>query len=136
MGRNPWIEINTFSTLITMTNLSKKRNYKLTANRAKINTSSVWPSYLGVAVLSIFIGFGVTFYYFDGGKSISFLLKIDELENLNVGQEKELLELKLDLQLSQISYEKIAVNLREAKDENTKLKESILFYEKIVGKRR
>ena len=38
--------------------------------------------------------------------------------------------------MSQISYEKITTSLKEVKEENTKLKESVLFYEKIVGKRR
>ena len=38
--------------------------------------------------------------------------------------------------MSQISYEKISKGLKETKEENTKLKESVLFYEKIVGKRK
>jgi len=38
--------------------------------------------------------------------------------------------------MSQISYEKISKGLKEAKEENTNLKESILFYEKVVGKRK
>jgi hypothetical protein len=78
----------------------------------------------------------MSYYYVDGGKSINFLLKIDELQQYNAKQEKELLELKLELQMSQISYEKISKGLKEAKEENTNLKESILFYEKVVGKRK
>ena len=56
--------------------------------------------------------------------------------SINRLQEKELLELKLELQMSQISYEKNVSALREVKEKNTELKESVLFYEKIVGKRR
>jgi len=119
-----------------MKSTSKKRNYKLTGNTARINTGSVWPTYLLVAIVCIFIGSGFTYYYFDGGKSISFLLRIDELQQSNNKQEKELLELKLELKMSQISYEKIATSIKETKEENTKLKESVLFYEKIVGKRK
>tara|TARA_B100000795_G_scaffold186237_1_gene141522 strand:+ start:1505 stop:1864 length:360 start_codon:yes stop_codon:yes gene_type:complete len=119
-----------------MKNLSKKRNYKLTGNTARIKTGSVWPSYLVIAMLFSLVGFGFTYYYFEGGKSINFLLTIDELKEFNSFKEKELLELRLELKMSQISYEKISTNLREAREENTELKESILFYEKIVGKRR
>jgi hypothetical protein len=119
-----------------MKNISKKRNYKLTGNTARIKTGSVWPSYAVIAFLFFIVGFGSTFYIFDGGKSINFLLKIDELGKFNSVQDKELLELKLELQMSQISYEKIATTLKEAKEENTKLKESVLFYEKIIGKRK
>ena len=119
-----------------MKNLSKKRNYKLTGNTARIKTGSAWPSYIVIAMFFGLIGFGFTYYYFDGGKSIKFLLTINDLKKTNSSKEKELLELKLELQMSQISYEKIATTLKEAKEENTKLKESVLFYEKIVGKRR
>ena len=119
-----------------MKNISKKRNYKLTGNTARIKTGSVWPSYLLVAMVFVLIGFSITYYYFDGGKAINFLLRVDQLEQYNAKQEKELLELKLELQMSQISYEKIAKSVKETKEENTKLKESILFYEKIVGKRK
>ena len=84
----------------------------------------------------LFTGAGATYYLFDGGKSIKFILTIDELTEFNRLQEKELLELNLELQMSQISYAKISTALKEAKKESTELKESVLFYEKIVGKRR
>lgn len=119
-----------------MKNISKKRNYKLTARRARINTGSVWPSYMVVAVFFITIGFGIAFHFFNGGKSIDFLLTINDLEEFSIQQEKEALALKLELKMSKISYEKIVKSLKETKEENTKLKESVLFYEKIVGKRR
>ena len=119
-----------------MKNISKNRNYKLTGNTARIKTGSVWPGYAIMAMFSLIVGFGSTFYLFDGGKSIDFLLKIDELSKYNSAHEKELLEQKLEIQMSQISYEKISTALKEVKEENTKLKESVLFYEKIVGKRR
>ena len=135
MERNSRIGIDSFGPLI-MKNQSKKRNYRLTGNTARIRTGSAWPSYLVIAMLFSSIGFGFTYYYFDGGKSIKFLLTIDELKELNSTMEKKLLELKLELKMSKISYEKISKNLKESKEENTELKESILFYEKIVGKRR
>ena len=135
MGRNSWIGINSSSSLI-IKNLSKKRNYKLTGNTARIKTGSAWPSYIVIAMFFGLIGFGFTYYYFEGGKSINFLLTIDELKKFNSLKEKELLELKLELKMSQISYEKISTSLRESKEENIELRENILFYEKIVGKRR
>ena len=119
-----------------MQKISKKRNYKLTRNTARISTGSVWPNYLLAGIFFISIGFACTYYYVDGGKSIKFLLKINALEQYNTKQEKELLQLKLELQMSQISYEQISKGLKEVKEENTSLKESVLFYEKVVGKRK
>ena len=135
MERNSRIGIDSFGPLI-MKNQSKKRNYRLTGNTARIRTGSAWPSYLVIAMLFSLVGFGFTYYYFEGGKSINFLLTIDELKEFNSFKEKELLELRLELKMSQISYEKISTHLRESREENIELKESILFYEKIVGKRR
>ena len=117
-----------------MKNLSKKRNYKLTGNTARIKTGSVWPSYLVIAMLFSLVGFGFTYYYFEGGKSINFLLTIDELKEFNSFKEKELLELRLDLKMSQISYEKISTHLRESREENIELKESICLHIMILGK--
>ena len=119
-----------------MKNRSQKRNYKLTGNTARIKTGSVWPSYLLVAMAFLFTGAGTTYYFFDGGKSIKFILTIDDLKKFNRLQKKELLELGLELQMSKISYEKISKALKEETIESTELKESVLFYEKIVGKRR
>ena len=119
-----------------MKNISKKRNYKLTARRARINTGSIWPSYSVIAIFFTTIGFGVAYHFFNGGKSINFLLTLNDLEEFSMEQEKEALALKLELKMSRISYEKIAKTLKETKEENTELKESVLFYEKIVGKRK
>ena len=119
-----------------MKNRSKKRNYKLTRNTARIRTGSLWPGYIVSGMVFVFMGFACTYYLLDGGKSIKFILTIDELKQFNSSQEKELLELNLELQMSQISYEKISTSLEEAKKESIELKESVLFYEKIVGKRR
>ena len=106
------------------------------ARRARINTGSIWPSYLVIAIFFTTIGFGLAYHFFNGGKSINFLLTINDLEEFSMEQEKEALALKLELKMSRISYEKIAKTLKETKEENTKLKESVLFYEKIVGKRK
>ena len=95
-----------------MQKISKKRNYKLTRNTARISTGSVWPNYLLAGIFFISIGFACTYYYVDGGKSIKFLLKINALEQYNTKQEKELLQLKLELQMSQISYEQISKGLK------------------------
>ena len=79
---------NQFLNSLIMKNRSKKRNYKLTGNTARIKTGSVWPSYLVIAMLFSLIGFGFTYYYFDGGKSIKFLLTIDELKELIVKRKR------------------------------------------------
>jgi len=72
---------------------------------------------------------------YDGGQMTGFLLKIVELEGINKKYDKNILEKSLEIQMKSISYDKISQELKVVKQQNTELKEDILFYEKIVGKR-
>ena len=47
-----------------------------------------------------------------------------------------LLQQKIELQLKSISGDKVSGDITKLQEENAKLKEEILFYEKIVGKKR
>jgi hypothetical protein len=118
-----------------MKHISKKRNYLLTTKKARIRIDHLWPKYLAVMLLTIL--FSVVFFYrvYDGGQMTGFLLKIVELEGINKKYDKNILEKSLEIQMKSISYDKISQELKVVKQQNTELKEDILFYEKIVGKR-
>jgi hypothetical protein len=118
-----------------MSNISKKRNNSLTRKKVKIRIDRVWPNYLTIVLLSILIT--STFFYkvYDGGQLTGFLLKIAELESINIEQNKNILETSLEIQMRSISYDKLAQELKVIKEQNTELKADVLFYEKIVGKR-
>jgi hypothetical protein len=47
-----------------------------------------------------------------------------------------LLQQKIEIQLKSISGDKVSGDISKLQEENNKLKEDILFYEKIVGKKR
>ena len=62
-------------------------------------------------------------------------LNSDKLENINSEIDKSMREKVLQIQMESKSYDKLTQELDIAKQKNIELKEDILFYEKIVGKR-
>jgi len=118
-----------------MSNISRKRNNSLTRKKARIRIDRLWPQYLAVILLTITVCLILFYKVCDGGKITGFLLKIAELESINKEYDKNLLESSLEIKMRSISYDKLAKELKVVKQQNTELKENVLFYEKIVGKR-
>ena len=81
---------------------------------------------------------GATFAYWElnGGSVIGFISKIQALEEENKSVQGKLLQQKIELQLKSISGDKVSGDITKLQQENNKLKEDILFYEKMVGKKR
>ena len=118
-----------------MQNISRRKKQSLTRKKAKIEIGQSWPRYL-ITILFTGILCAVLFYkIFDGGNVIGFLSRISELESLKQGLDKVILEKNLATKIRDISYDKLAEELKATKEENIKLKEDVMFYESIVGKR-
>ncbi len=113
-----------------------KKNNRLLRKNIKVQTGPLWPYYMGIAVIFFFSGLGATYYLFNGGKVSGFFIKIYELEELNRAQEIDFLALNLKLETLQILFDSASEDNKEFQEKNSKLKEDILFYEKIVGKRK
>lgn len=116
--------------------ISKRRKQKITKKKVSIRVGNIWPNYIIISFISIIFGFGVAFKIFNGGATTNFILKIGELEAKNKGFEDNLVKKDLELKLQNMSYEKNTKELELIKKQNNELKEEILFYEKIVGKRK
>ena len=116
--------------------ISKKRKQRITRSKASIKLGSSWLNYILISILAMSIGFGAGYSLFDGGGATSFLMEIVELDSRNKELENNLVNKELDIKVRTITYDKIAEELAAAKKENNELKEEVLFYEKIVGKRK
>lgn len=114
----------------------KKRKKIFSNEKISIRTGRSWPQYFLVILLSIFIGSSVTFHFLNGGRVIEFILKIVQLENSIQTIEKEIEQANFELQTNAFKYKKITEDLTKVQEENSQLKEDILFYEKIIGKRK
>ena len=118
-----------------MNNISRKRKHSLTHRKAKVRIDRLWPKYLLIILLTFSLSFLFSYKIYDGGKITGFLLRIAELENINSEIDKSMREKVLQIQMESKSYDKLTQELDIAKQKNIELKEDILFYEKIVGKR-
>jgi hypothetical protein len=118
-----------------MNKMSRKRSHSLTRKKARIRLDRLWPQYLIVIFLTLFLCSVFFYKVYDGGQITGFLLKIAELESVNKEYDKNRLETSLEIQMALISYDKLAEELKATKEQNIQLKEDVMFYEKIVGKR-
>jgi len=116
-----------------------KRTYAkyfgVTRRRMRIKTGASWHTYLMIAALSFIGGVGLTYWELNGGSVIGFISKIEALESENQSIQGQLLQQKIEIQLKSISGD-VSGDISKLQEENNKLKEDILFYEKIVGKKR
>ena len=86
--------------------------------------------------LFLILGLGVTYYLLEGGKYAKIYAQLVDLQNVNYEQNSENLKIKLEIDKNNISIEKLSEQNKVLKEENNKLKEDVIFYEKMLGKRK
>ena len=116
--------------------MKRKKNNSLLRKKVRVQTGTVWPIYIILSLVFFSLGSVIAYKVLDGGRATDFFLKIRELKEVKKITEEELQKTRLDLEFSKISLEKISDDNKILKDENNKLQEDVLFYEKIVGKRK
>ena len=116
-----------------------KRKRSIVRKKVQIRTDKVWIKYILIALIFLLFGSGSTYYLTDGGRSIRFFLESARLENELKRTKAELSganqKLQSELEIKNITHEKIINELNTVKTENNDLKENIMFYEKILGKK-
>ena len=114
----------------------KIRAHYLVRKKPRIQTKASWPNYIYFSVLFLIIGVSITYYLLDGGKYAKIYAQLIDLQNVNYEQNNENLKIKLEIDKNDISMQKLSEQNKELNEENNKLKEDVLFYEKMLGKRR
>jgi peptidoglycan hydrolase CwlO-like protein len=116
--------------------IQRKRRIKLVQGKPNIKVGSMWLKTLLFGILIFLLTVFFSYRVFDGANSFHYLLTINE-QNDQISEYKDKIQkLKLDLQLIEVAVSKKDDELKKLKEENNDLQEEILFYEKIVGKRR
>ena len=114
----------------------KIRAHYLVRKKPHIQTRANWPNYIVFSALFFIIGVSTTYYFLDGGKYAKIYAQLMDLQNVNYEQNNENLKIKLEIDKNDISMQKLSEQNKELNEENNKLKEDVLFYEKMLGKRR
>ena len=116
--------------------IQRKRRIKLVQVKPNIKVGSTWFKTILFAILIFSITTLISYRIFDGGNSFHYLLTINEQNNEISELKIKIQQLNLDSQWIEIASRKKDEEMRKLKEENNDLQEEILFYEKIVGKRR
>jgi len=116
--------------------IQRKKRLKLVQGKPNIKVGSVWFKTLILGLIIFTVAIVLSYKIFDGSNTFHYILKINEQKNEIDNLQDELDSLKLQIQLNDVSLNKKDQELGKLKEENNDLQEEILFYEKIVGKRR
>jgi hypothetical protein len=114
----------------------KIRAHYLVRKKPHIQTRANWPNYIFFSALFFIIGVSTTYYLLDGGKYAKIYAQLIDLQNINYEQKSEILRIELEIDKNDISMQKLSEQNKELNEENNKLKEEVLFYEKMIGKKR
>lgn len=114
----------------------KKRKNLITHKTHKVKSGSLWPRYLLLTLMFFSLGFYSAYKFFDAGNVSETLLEMAKLEIQINENESQIAELELKVQMNKEVNDKLSKDIRAIQLENNELKEDILFYEKIVGKRK
>ncbi|MDA9093313.1 hypothetical protein N9K20_00275 [Methylophilaceae bacterium] len=114
----------------------KIREHYLVRKKPRIQTRANWPINVFCSTLFLILGLGVTYYLLEGGKYAKIYAQLVDLQNVNYEQNSENLKIKLEIDKNNISIEKLSEQNKVLKEENNKLKEDVIFYEKMLGKRK
>ena len=114
----------------------KIKLHYLVRKKPHIQTRASWPTNVFFSTLFLILGCGITYYLLEGGKYAKIYAQLIDLQNINYEQNNENLRIKLEINKNDISIQKLSDQNKELKEENNKLKEDVLFYEKMLGKRR
>ena len=116
--------------------VKKIKPHYLVRKKSHIQTRASWPTNVFFSTLFLVLGCGITYYLLDGGKYAKIYAQLIDLQNINYEQNKENLKIKLEIDKNDISMQSFSEQNKELKEENNKLKEDVLFYEKMLGERR
>ena len=116
--------------------IKRRKRIKLAKGRPNVKVGVLWINKvfytLFIFVLSVILSYNI----FDGSSSVQYLIKINDQSDEIVDLKDEVNNLNLKIQLNNVAITKNNEELRKLKEENNDLQEELLFYEKIVGKRR
>ena len=116
--------------------MKKIRAHYLVRKKPHIQTRANWLNYVFFSALFLIVGVSITYYSLDGGKYVKIYAQLIDLQNISYEQNSEILKIKLEIDKNNISMQKLSEQNKELNEENNKLKEDVLFYERMLGKRR
>ena len=116
--------------------IKRRKRIKLAKGKPNVKVGVLWINKVFYTFFVFVLSVVLSYFVFDGSSSVEYLLKIND-QNDEIGNLKDKINtLDLQIQLNNVTISKNNEELNKLKEENNDLQEELLFYEKIVGKRR
>ena len=82
--------------------MKKIKPHYLVRKKPRIQTRASWPANIFFSIFFLVLGFGITFYFLDGGKYANIYAQLIDLQNINYEKNKDNLKFKLEVEKNQI----------------------------------
>jgi hypothetical protein len=110
-----------------------RRHFGLTAKQVAVRSQRPWYFQWVIAALFVVIGYVAAYWQFTGGENIAVKLNQAILENQ--GFQTKVIQVEQQIKIEQASQKNLNEELKLVHDENIKLKEDLLFYKNMLGKK-
>ncbi|MDI1298278.1 hypothetical protein [Methylotenera sp.] len=110
-----------------------RRHFGLTAKQVAVRSQRPWYFQWVVATLFVLIGYVAAYWQFTGGENLTVKLNQAILENQ--GFQTKIIQVEQQIKIEQASQKNLNEELKLVHDENIKLKEDLLFYKNMLGKK-
>jgi hypothetical protein len=110
-----------------------RRHFGLTAKQVAVRSQRPWYFQWVVAGLFVVIGYLAAYWQFTGGENLAVKLNQAVLENQSF--QTKIIQVEQQIKIEQASQKNLNEELKLVHDENIKLKEDLLFYKNMLGKK-
>lgn len=110
-----------------------RRHFGLTAKQVAVRSQRPWYFQWAIAALFVVAGYMLAYWQFTGGENI--VAKLNQAVLENQGFQTKVIQVEQQIKIEQASQKNLNEELKSVHDENIKLKEDLLFYKNMLGKK-
>jgi hypothetical protein len=110
-----------------------RRHFGLTAKQVAVRSQRPWYFQWLIAALFVMFGYLAAYWQFTGGENI--VAKLNQALLENQGFQTKIIQVEQQIKIEQASQKNLNEELTLVHDENIKLKEDLLFYKNMLGKK-
>ncbi len=108
-----------------------KKSYSITSKELEIQSKRPWYAQFSLVIVMFMIGYGIAFWQFSRQN-----IELDALKMSKQSLEVQIIKLERQLQIERVAQEKLQSKINETQEELLKTKEELMFYQRMVDKKK
>jgi len=113
-----------------------RKHYGHTARRVAVKADRPWYYHLALALTCGALGFGFAYWLLSSNDFEAVSEQLENIKHENKMLEFKLIEAQRELQIELATNNNLAKDLAKVQDKSLKVKEDLLFYKKMLNKKR